>query len=491
MVHPNFKLADSSLLITTGWIADEPVAAASGKTFNVVDPANGEVWTTAPAMDEMDTDKAIAAAVEAFPSFSQISARQRARMLLRFDALVRDNKEDLAQLLVMESGKALIEARAEVDYAVTYSWLMAGEAERITGETIKANDNPTLRFFTQRVPIGPVALLCPWNFPLVIALRKICTALAAGCTMVVKPSPETPTTTLALGVLAQRAGIPKGVINVVTASNQTTPAVGKKLCEDKRVKKISFTGSTPIGKLLMTQCASSLKKMTLELGGNGGWVVFEDAELEKAADALMANKLRHAGQVCVCANRVFVQKDVFDKFAAIVEERMRKLKFGHGLSTDSTNGAIATERGAARAVRLVEDAVKNGGKLVMGGKRFGTGYLFEPTLVLGASRDAMVYREEMFAPIVSLYPFETEDEVVALCNNTDMGLSNYVWTRDIGRAWRCFEKLESGTVALNTANANTAESPFGGIKESGLGKEGGFHHGVDEFCVLKVAALTI
>lgn len=317
------------------------------------------------------------------------------------------------------------------------------------------------------------------------------TALAAGCTMVIKPSPETPTTALALAVLAQRAGIPKGVINVVTASNETTPAVGKKLCEDKRIKKVSFTGSTAIGKLLMAQCAPSLKKMTLELGGNGGWVVFDDAQLDKAADALMANKLRHAGQVCVCANRVFVQKGVYDAFADLVHERMRRLKFGHGLDTDSTNGAISTERGAERAVSLVDDAVKHGGKLVMGGKRFGTGYLFEPTLILGASRDARVYREEMFAPIVSIYPFETEDEVVGLCNNTDMGLSNYVWTRDIGRAWRCFEKLESGTVALNTANANTAESPFGGIKESGIGKEGGLHHGVDEFCVLKVAAMTV
>jgi acyl-CoA reductase-like NAD-dependent aldehyde dehydrogenase len=310
--------------------------------------------------------------------------------------------------------------------------------------------------------------------------------------MVIKPSPETPTTTLALGILAQRAGIPKGVINVVTASNETTPAVGKKLCEDKRIKKISFTGSTAVGKLLWAQCASSLKKMTLELGGNGGWVVFEDAELDKAADALMANKLRHAGQVCVCANRVFVHSSVFDKFAALVEERMRALKFGHGLDTDSTNGAIVTDRGAARAAELVEDAITNGhGKLVMGGKRFGTGNLFEPTLILGASQEARVYQEEMFAPIVSLYPFQTEDEVIELCNDTDMGLSNYVWTRDIGRAWRCYERLQSGTVALNTANANTAESPFGGIKESGLGKEGGFHHGVDEFCVVKVAALTV
>ncbi|BEI80927.1 hypothetical protein CcaverHIS002_0200870 [Cutaneotrichosporon cavernicola] len=491
MVHSNFKLAEPSLLLTKGWINDEQVSAASGKTFDVIDPANGDVWTSAPAMDQVDTDKAIAAATEAFKSFSQVTARQRARMILKLDELVREHKEDLAQLLVMESGKALVEARAEVDYATTYSWLMAGEAERIQGEAIKANDNPSMRFFTQKVPIGPVALLCPWNFPLVIVLRKMATALAAGCTMVIKPSPETPTTTLALALLAQKAGVPKGVVNVVTASNETTPEVGKKLCEDKRIKKVSFTGSTAIGKLLMSLCAPSLKKMTLELGGNGGWVVFDDAELEKSADALMANKLRHAGQVCVCANRVFVQKGVFDKFAALVEERMRKLKFGHGLDHDSTNGPVTTERGAARAVTLVEDAVNNGGKLVMGGKRFGTGYLFEPTLVLGAGREAQVYREEMFAPIVSLYPFEDEDEVVELCNATDMGLSNYVWTQNISRAWRCFERLESGTVAINTANANTAESPFGGIKESGIGKEGGLHHGVDEFCVIKVAAMTV
>lgn len=284
-VHPNFKLADPSLLLTKGWINDEQVSSKSGaKPFEVIDPSAGTPWTQNESMDDVDTDAAIAAATAAFPSYSAISARQRARMILKYDELVRANKEDLSQLIVLETGKSLVEARAEIDYAVTYSWLMAGEAERIQGDTIKANDNPTMRFFTQRVPVGPVGLLIPWNFPVVIALRKIVSALAAGCTMVIKPSPETPASCLALAVLAQRAGFPKGVINVVTASNETTPAVGKKLCEDKRIKKISFTGSTGVGKLLMSQCASSLKKMTLELGGNGGWVVFEDADLDAAAE---------------------------------------------------------------------------------------------------------------------------------------------------------------------------------------------------------------
>lgn len=309
--------------------------------------------------------------------------------------------------------------------------------------------------------------------------------------MVIKPSPETPVTTLALAILAQRAGVPTGVINVVTASNKTTPEVGKKLCEDKRIKKLSFTGSTGVGKLLMAQSASTLKKLTLELGGNGGWVVFEDADLDKCADALMANKLRHAGQVCVCANRIFVQKPIVDKFTQIVKAKMEALKWGHGLDEGVTNGAVTVERGADRAGELVDDARKHGAQVLMGGKRFGSGFHFEPTLIVGAPRDARVYKEEMFAPILSMYAFENEQEVIDLCNATDMGLTNYVWTQNISRAWKLYEKLESGTVAINTANANTAESPFGGIKESGIGKEGGFHYGVNEFTVVKTAALTV
>lgn len=330
-----------------------------------------------------------------------------------------------------------------------------------------------------------------WNFPVVIALRKIATALAAGCTMVIKPSPETPVSTLALAILAKRAGVPSGVINVVTASNATTPEVGKTLCTDKRIKKVSFTGSTGVGKLLMGQAASTLKKLTLELGGNGGWVVFSDADLNAAADALLANKLRHAGQVCVCANRVFVQKPVIDQFTKLVQEKMSKLKWGHGLDEGVTNGAVTVDRGAARAEELVADAKQHGAKILTGGKRFGKGFHFEPTLIVGAPQESRVYREEMFAPIVSIYPFESEDEVIDLCNDTDMGLTNYVWTQNISRAWRAYERLQSGTVAINTANANTAESPFGGIRESGIGKEGGFGYGVNEFTVVKTAALTV
>lgn len=333
--------------------------------------------------------------------------------------------------------------------------------------------------------------LSSWNFPLVIALRKLVSALAAGCTVVIKPSPETPCTTLALAILCQRAGVPPGVVNVVTASNHTTPAVGKKMCEDKRLKKISFTGSTAVGKLLMSQAASTLKKLTLELGGNGAWIVFDDADLDKAADALIANKLRHAGQVCVCANRVFIQAGIYDAFAKKMEERMAKLKFGHGLDEGVTNGAVTTERGAARAITIIDDAVKQGATLVTGGKRFGTGFLVEPTLLVNTPRTATVYTEEMFAPIVSLYKFDNEAEVIGLANDTDMGLTNYVWTENISRAWRCYEKLESGTVALNTANASTAEAPFGGIKQSGMGKEGGLGYGVEEFTVVKLAALTL
>ncbi|WOO82712.1 Succinate-semialdehyde dehydrogenase [NADP(+)] [Vanrija pseudolonga] len=492
VLSPRFTLNDPSLLLSTGWINDAPARSGTNRTpFEVQDPATGEVWARVESMDAADADAAIQAATDAFPAYSALPARTRARLLLEFDRLVRENKEDLATLVVMEAGKTLAEARAEVDYAATYSWIMAGEAERIQGDVLKANENPSLRFFTIKQPIGPVGLLCPWNFPIAIALRKIATALAAGCTVVIKPSPETPTTTLALALLAQRAGFPKGVVNVVTASSETTPEVGQKFCEDKRLKKISFTGSTNVGKLLAAQSASSLKKLTLELGGNGSFIVFEDADLEQAADALVANKFRNAGQVCTCANRIFVQASVIDKFSELVKARVAKLNTGHGLDAGVTTGALTTERGAERAVGLVADAIKNGGTLHAGGKRIGTGFLFEPTLITGASKDAKVYKEEIFGPILSIYAFETEDEVLKLANATDMGLTNYVFSQNIGRAWRCYEKLESGTVAINTAIANAAESPFGGIKESGSGKEGGLGYGVDEFLIIKSAAMTV
>ncbi|MCO5581039.1 hypothetical protein L7F22_034914 [Adiantum nelumboides] len=414
-------------------------------------------------------------------------------MLLAFDTLLEKHAADLVALLGAETGKPTWEAEAEVNYARTYSWWYVGEVERSgAGTTVPSATEPAgvQTFLTIKQPIGPVALLLPWNFPIVLCVRKVVSALAAGCTCVIKPSPETVLCTLAVVRLLERAGFAGGIVNCVIASNDTTPEVGKKLCEDARIKKVSFTGSTSVGRLIMAQCAPRLKKLTLELGGLGCLIVFGDADLQLALDGLIANRLRHAGQTCVAAQRVFVHASVFDDFLALlvrqVQERIDKQALG----------PLQTARGADKARRHIDDAVRHGATRIEFCSSARThasqagGFFVAPVVLTGCTRDMLVYQEESFAPLFCLSTFDTEQQVLARANDeTDMGLSSFVYSRDHDRLWRMYEGLNVGNVGFNTANTTSTEIPFGGLNQSGLGKEGGIGAGMDEYLVTKSATV--
>lgn len=450
-----------------------------------------------------------------------MSARERARLILKWDELIRENKEDLAQLLVFETGKPYAEALGEVDYALTFSWWMAGEAERQYGSVANGNGpGPTAnnRFVIIKQPVGVVATLTPWNFPIALFVRKVATALAAGCTVVNKPSPETPITCLALGLLAKRAGFAPGVINILPCDLGNTPSIGLALCQHPTVSKISFTGSTRIGKLLAQQCAPYLKKLTLELGGNGPFIIFEDADLDKAINNLMACKFRHAGQTCVCAQRVFVQESILEKVEQMLAKRIKSdLKMGHGMEKGTTLGPLTTPRSIGKAKSHVDDAIEKGAKLITGyspnlsppgsassnissASTLNTvntesvpqeGYFFPPTLISNVNDKMLVTQEESFAPVLSLLPFSTEEEVIERANNTSMGLTSYVFSSNADRLWRCFENIETGNVGINVGMTTSAEAPFGGWKESGYGKEAGLGYGIEEYLKVKSATWRI
>jgi len=491
-----FKLNNPDLFKDQSLVNGEWVEAKSGKRFDVVDPGNGKVWATAPDNVAEDTDAAVAAAHEAFETFRKVSPRTRAQCLLKWDSLIRENRDDLANIVTYETGKPLAESQGELDYALGFTWWFAGEAERVQG-TVQVPAAPGRRVFTIKQPIGVAVALVPWNFPIAMILRKAGAALAAGCTMIVKPSPETPFSVLALAHLAQQAGFAKGVFSVLTTSLDNTPALSEALCRHALVKKVTFTGSTRVGKLVAKICSDGLKKCTLELGGNCPFLVFDDADLEQAAAQLMALKWRHAGQACITANRVYVQKGVYDEFAAILAKKTGELVVGHGGDEKTTMGPVTTERSLDKALAQVEDAKKLGGKLVMGGKKlqgphgYDQGYFFEPTIITGASKDMLIAREETFAPVLALFSFDTEEEAVKQANNTSMGLASYYFTKNIDRTWRLFENLEAGMIGMNTGNSSAAETPFGGIKESGYGKESGKDVAIAEYMITKTGTLTL
>lgn len=447
---------------------------------------------------------------ESFRSFRTTTPRQRAQWLLTWDSLIRAAKPDLARILTHETGKPLAEAMGEVDYATSFTWWFAGEAERIQG-TISTPAVPGRRIFTVKQPIGVAAALVPWNFPIAMVLRKAAAALAAGCTMVVKPSPETPIATLALAHLAQRAGFPAGVLNILTTDLANTPPLSEGLCKHPLVKKVSFTGSTRVGKLVAGHCALGLKKVTLELGGNCPFLVFDDANLDLALDQLMLLKYRHAGQACITANRVYVQAGVYDAFAQRLKERTSALVVGHGASQGTTMGPLTTPQGVEKARNQVDDARKNGATVLLGdggSQAQGQGYFFPPTILTNMTPDMLISREESFAPIAALYKFTAEDEAVKHANDTSMGLASYAFTTDVNRTWRLLENLEAGMIGLNTGthflepschkpkliivgNSSAAEAPFGGMKESGYGKESGKDVAVNEYLVTKTGTLTV
>lgn len=489
-------------LFQPGAYINNEVVTPSGPNFDVLDPGNGEVWATVPSCTEKDVEQAVQAAEKAFESYSKVTPRERARLLLEWDRLIRLNKTDLAKLLVLETGKPLKEAEGEVEYALTFSWWMAGEAERQHGSIANGNGpgpSANNRFVVTRYPLGVVATLTPWNFPIALFLRKAATAVAAGCTVVSKPSPETPLTATALAILAKQAGYPPGVINILPCDEKNTPPVAQALCEHPVVQKVSFTGSTPVGKKLSVLCAQHLKKLTLELGGNGPFIIFDDADLEKAVTQLMICKFRHAGQTCVCAQRVFVHSAVYDKVAEMLQARMKtELRLGHGFESGTTLGPLTTTRSLDKAKSHIEDAVSKGassifpaGEAPAVSAKEAKGYYFSPTLLLNVTEEMKVASEESFAPILSMFKFDSESEVLKRANDTSMGLTSYVFTESADRIWRMMSGIETGNVGINVGLTTSAEAPFGGWHDSGYGKEAGLGYGIAEYLKVKTATWGI
>ncbi|PGH03642.1 hypothetical protein AJ80_08663 [Polytolypa hystricis UAMH7299] len=488
-----FQLDDPELLQFDSFVNNEWVSSSDNTRFEILDPGTAIPWASCPNNSAADVPRTVEHAHTAFESFKKTNPRARAQLLMKWDTLIRAARTDLAKILTHETGKPLAEAYGEIDYALGFTWWFAGEAERIHGG-IAVPSAPNRRVFTIKQPIGVAAALVPWNFPIAMVLRKAGAAVAAGCTMIVKPSPETPITTLVLAHLAQRAGFPPGVFNVLTTDLENTPALSEALCKHPLVKKVTFTGSTRVGKLIASHCAEGLKKVTLELGGNCPFIIFDDADLDQAIEQLMALKFRHAGQACITANRIYVQSGVYEKFAALMKEKTSMLVVGHGAKQGTTMGPVTTPRSIEKAASQVEDAVKRGGKVLLGGKAktdCGSGYFFEPTIITDMTPDMLISREETFAPIAALYRFETEEEAVKWANDTSMGLASYAFTKNVDRMWRMLENLEAGMIGMNTGNSSAAESPFGGIKESGYGKESGKDVAVSEYLITKTGTFTL
>jgi succinate-semialdehyde dehydrogenase / glutarate-semialdehyde dehydrogenase len=446
---PLFALKDASLLHEDSYRHGQWITAKSGKRFDVLDPGSDEVWASCPDNCDEDVDAAIQSSHEAFKRYSTLSPRKRAQLLLSWYELCSEARDDLATILTFETGKPKSESYGEIDYSLGFLWWFSGEAERIQG-SIATPSTPGRRTLVIKQPLGVAAALVPWNFPIAMVLRKAGAALAAGCTMLVKPSPETPITCLALAHLATKAGFPDGCLNVLTTSLDNTPILSQAMCTHPLVKKVSFTGSTRVGKIVAGLCALNLKKCTLELGGNCPFVIFNDADLQHALGQLMALKWRHAGQACITANRVYVQDGVYEKFLVLLRDQTARLVVGHGNDEKTTMGPVSTPRGLSKAEKQVEDALALGARRVLGsGKASPTrGYFFEPVILADMTPDMILAQEETFAPVLGVFKFNSEDEVVRLANDTSMGLASYVFTRDVGRLWRMFESLEAGMVGL-------------------------------------------
>ncbi|KAG8968545.1 succinate semialdehyde dehydrogenase NADP+ linked [Tulasnella sp. 419] len=483
---PFTTLKDTSLIKHQTFIDGKWTGSRSGEVITVKNPATSEDLGTVPELDIQDTKAAINAASQAFRTWSKTTAKHRHDVLKKLYDLMIENTEDLAKIITLENGKPLAEAKGEHTYSASFIEWFAEEAIRTYGEVIPS-PFPDIRNVVIKQPIGVCALLTPWNFPSAMITRKIGPALAAGCTVVIKPPAETPYSCLALVELANRAGVPPGVINVVT-TNKNVSAVGKELCESKIVKKISFTGSTPVAKILMTQAATNLKKVSFEAGGNAPFVVFDDADIEKAVQGAIASKFRASGQTCVCANRIYVQTSVYAEFASRLADEVSKFKVGDGLEEGTTHGPLIHDKAVEKVESHVADAVSGGAEVLIGGQRIeGPGTFFQPTVISNVSKDAKLTCEETFGPVAGLIPFETEGEVIKLCNESEVGLAGYFFARDIGRIWRVAEALEVGMVGVNTGLISQAVVPFGGIKESGIGREGG-PHGIDEYMETKFIA---
>ena len=475
------NLKDPTLLRQQCYIDGQWLDARAGGSKPVTNPANGAVLGTVPYMGADETRAAIDAAAAAFPAWAARTAKDRATLLRRWHDLMLANADDLATLMTAEQGKPLAEAKGEIGYAASFIEWFAEEAKRVYGDVIPGHQ-PDKRIFVLRQPVGVVAAITPWNFPAAMITRKAGPALAAGCTFVCKPAMQTPYSALAMAELAHRAGIPPGVFSVVTGS---ATAIGGEMTSNPSVRKVTFTGSTEIGKKLMVQCAGTLKKLSLELGGNAPFIVFDDADLDLAVQGAIASKYRNTGQTCVCANRLLVQEGVYDAFVAKLVEAVRKLRIGDGLQGATEQGPLIDANAVAKVEEHVADALAKGGKIVLGGKRHALGgTFFEPTIITGVKPAMMVAREETFGPVAPVFSFKDEKEAIRMANDTEFGLASYFYTRDLARSLRVAEALEYGIVGLNTGIISTEVAPFGGVKESGFGREGS-KYGILDYTELK------
>ncbi|KAJ5266975.1 hypothetical protein N7478_009783 [Penicillium angulare] len=492
--NETLQLNDPSILHEASLLNGNWAQAISGKRFDVEDPGSNKVFASCPTNQEEDVDRYVVSSQKAFEDYRHVNPRVRAKILLKWHELITNAREDIAKIMVYETGKPMTEALGEVDYALGFAWWFAGEAERIRG-SISQPSVSDRRTFVIKQPIGVSVALVPWNFPVAMVIRKVAAALAAGCSMIVKPSPETPLSVNALADLAIRAGLPAGVLNVISTDNENTPSVSERLCKHPLVRKVTFTGSTRVGSIVAKHCSQGLKKVTMELGGNCPFIVFDDGDLDESVAALMVLKWRTAGQACTHANRVYVQSGVYEKFAhMMLEATQSKIHVGHGTDRSTTMGPLTTSRGVEKLERHVADAVEKGATVLCGGKRpanLSNGYFFEPTIISGMTSDMLTTKEEIFGPLLGLYKFNSEEEVVKMANDTSMGLASYFFTRDVDRTWRMLESLEAGMIGMNTGNSSCAESPFGGIKESGYGKEAGKDVAIEEYLVSKTGTLTI
>ena len=482
------RLTNPALLRESAHINGEWVQARSGNRLSITNPANGEHLASVPDMDAEDTRQAIRAAEAAWPECRARPAKERAGVLRRWFDLVMQHQEDLACLMTAEQGKPLAEARGEVAYGASFIEWFAEEAKRAYGDVVPGHGRDK-RIVVIKQPIGVVAAITPWNFPVAMITRKVAPALAAGCPVVVKPAEDTPLCALALAALAEDAGVPPGILNIVTCSKDRAPQVGEEMTTSPVVRKVSFTGSTPVGKLLMRQASGTVKKVSLELGGNAPFIVFDDADLDAAVAGLMASKYRNTGQTCVCANRIYVQSGVYDEFVDKLKTAVGKLVVGPGLEGETHQGPLINQAALDKVRRHIADATERGAKVVMGGQAHALGgTFFEPTILTDVTQDMLVASEETFGPVAPLFRFETEEQAITMANDSEFGLAAYFYSNDIRRIWHVAEALETGMIGINDGIISTEAAPFGGVKESGLGREGS-RHGLDEFMELKYLCL--
>ncbi len=481
-------LKDPTLLPNKAYVAGEWVDAADGATFAVTNPARGDIIARVPDLTRADAARAIAAADKARHEWAARTGKERAAILRKWYDLCIANQDDLGTILTAEQGKPLPEAKGEVVYGASFIEWFGEEAKRIYGETIPGHQRDK-RITVIKQPIGVAASITPWNFPNAMIARKVAPALAAGCGFVCRPAAETPLSAIALAVLAERAGVPGGVFSVITSSRSSD--IGKEFCENPSVRKLTFTGSTEVGRILLRQASEQVLKCSMELGGNAPFIVFDDADLDKAVEGAMISKFRNNGQTCVCANRIYVQAGVYDAFAQKLSAAVQKLAIGDGLKAGTTTGPLINESAVEKVQEHIADVLASGGKILTGGNRHALGgTFFEPTVVTGVLPTAKVATEETFGPLAPLFKFDTEEEIIALANDTIFGLASYFYARDIGRITRVQEALDYGMVGVNTGLISTEVAPFGGVKQSGLGREGS-HHGIEDYMEMKYICLSV